>query len=65
MLGADAAEVAAAVEAVRRVLADPVLRAAVAADAEGRCFRETPVTWRLETGAVVEGNVDLAYIAEE
>ena len=65
VLGADAAEVAAAVESVRRVLAHPVLRGAAAADAEGRCYRETPVTWRLETGAVVEGNVDLAYIAED
>ncbi len=31
------------------------------AAAHGRCYRETPVTWRLEDGTLVEGNVDLAY----
>src|SRR6185436_15705128 len=30
----------------------------------GLCYRETPVTLRLESGALVEGIVDLAYQAE-
>jgi ATP-dependent exoDNAse (exonuclease V) beta subunit len=30
---------------------------------QGLCYRETTVTWRLETGAIVEGYVDLAYVA--
>jgi ATP-dependent exoDNAse (exonuclease V) beta subunit len=29
------------------------------------CYRETPVTWRLETGAIVEGVVDLAYVDDQ
>jgi len=63
VLGADAAEVAAAEEVVRRVLAHPLLRGAAEAAAGGRCYRETPVTWRAESGTLVEGYVDLAYVA--
>jgi ATP-dependent exoDNAse (exonuclease V) beta subunit len=61
VLGADAAEVTAARQVLRQVLAHPLLVAAARAAAEGRCYRETPVTWRLEDGAIVEGLVDLAY----
>jgi ATP-dependent exoDNAse (exonuclease V) beta subunit len=61
ILGAEPFEVAAAREAVGRVLAHPVLLAASTAATEGRCYRETPVTLRLDTGALVEGIVDLAY----
>ena len=28
---------------------------------DGRCYRETPVTCRLDDGTLVEGTVDLAY----
>jgi ATP-dependent exoDNAse (exonuclease V) beta subunit len=63
VLGADAAEVAAAEEVVRRVLAHPLLRGAAGAAAAGRCYRETPVTWRAESGTLVEGYVDLAYVS--
>ena len=61
LLGADTAEVDAARDAVARVLAHPALRAAAAADAAGRCYRETPVTLRSAGGALVEGQVDLAF----
>ena len=65
VLGAEAEEVAAAGDAVRRVLRHPLLLGAARATELGLCYRETPVTWRLETGAIVEGHVDLAYIAGE
>ena len=65
VLGAEAEEVAAAGETVRRVLRHPLLLAAARAAEQGLCYRETPVTWRLETGAIVEGYVDLAYVAGE
>jgi ATP-dependent exoDNAse (exonuclease V) beta subunit len=62
VLGATAGEIAAATASVRRVLHHPVLAGAARAAAEDRCYRETPVTLRLESGAIVEGNVDLAYV---
>ena len=61
MLGAQPDEVTSAREVVARVLAHPVLRAAAAADAAGRCYRETPVTLRTADGGLVEGHVDLAF----
>jgi ATP-dependent exoDNAse (exonuclease V) beta subunit len=61
VLGAEQSEVAAAQRVVADVLAHPLLRAAAQAAADGRCYREMPVTWRLDDGALVEGNVDLAY----
>jgi ATP-dependent helicase/nuclease subunit A len=61
VLGADAAEIAAAEDLVQRVLAHPVLQAAARASREGQCYREMPVTWRTETGALIEGFVDLAF----
>jgi len=65
VLGAEAEEVVAAADVVRRVLRHPVLLDAARAAEQGFCYRETPVTWRLDTGAIVEGNVDLAYVAGE
>jgi ATP-dependent exoDNAse (exonuclease V) beta subunit len=61
VLGADAVEIAAAEVLVRRVLKHPVLQAAARAHQEGHCYREMPVTWRTDAGAIVEGFVDLAY----
>jgi len=46
---------------VRRVLGHPLLVAAARAAAEDRCFRETPITLREDSGLLIEGNVDLAY----
>ena len=65
VLGADAAEISSAGDVVRRVLAHPVLLNAARAAEQGLCYRETPVTLRLPTGAIVEGNVDLAYVFGE
>ena len=62
VLGASADEIAAVREVVRSVLEHPVLSAAARAERQGQCYRETPVTLRLETGALIEGNVDLAYL---
>ena len=61
VLGADGSEVAVAAALVGQVLEHPLLRAAATADAQGRCYREAPVTLRLASGALIEGYVDLAY----
>ena len=65
VLGAEAEEVLAAADVVRSVLRHPVLLGAAGAAEQGLCYRETPMTWRLASGAIVEGNVDLAYVAGE
>jgi len=61
ILGALDAEVTAAAALAARVLAHPLLAAARAAEAHGRCRREVPVTLMLEDGRLLEGVVDLAY----
>jgi ATP-dependent helicase/nuclease subunit A len=61
VLGAEPSEIVAARQMVEEALAHPLLRAAARAADEGRCYRETPVTWRLADGALIEGNVDLAF----
>jgi ATP-dependent exoDNAse (exonuclease V) beta subunit len=65
ILGADAAEIAAAGDAVQRVLAHPLLHGASAAARAGTCYRETPVTYRLEGRGLIEGHVDLAYLSKD
>jgi ATP-dependent exoDNAse (exonuclease V) beta subunit len=62
VLGADGDEIAAAEGIVLRVLRHPVLQAAAHANRDGRCYREMPVTWRTDSGAIIEGFVDLAYV---
>jgi ATP-dependent helicase/nuclease subunit A len=62
VLGADAAEVGAAESLVQRLWKHPVIQAAARAQRTGGCYRETPVTWRTDTGALIEGFVDLAYL---
>ena len=64
VLGADANEIEAAYEVVRRVLEHPLLQKAAQAAERGRCYREAPVTLRLDPGVVIEGNVDLAYATD-
>ena len=64
VLGADAVEIAAAEAIVVRMLKHPVLQAAARANRDGRCYREMPVTWRTDAGAIIEGFVDLAYADE-
>ena len=61
MLGADDREVSAAGTIVRSALAHPLLQAAGKAVARGHCFRETPISCRLEDGSLVEGTADLAF----
>jgi ATP-dependent helicase/nuclease subunit A len=61
LLGAAPAEVTRAAALVAQVLAAPIIQRAAAAEARNACFRETPVTLRLDTGVIVEGIVDLAY----
>jgi ATP-dependent exoDNAse (exonuclease V) beta subunit len=60
-LGASESDVAAAADAARRALAHDLLDRARAADARGRCRRESPVVHRLGDGTLVEGIVDLAF----
>ena len=64
ILGATVAEVAAARRLVEQALEHPLLRAAARAEADGRCTRESPVTYRCRDGSLVEGVVDLAFQAE-
>jgi ATP-dependent exoDNAse (exonuclease V) beta subunit len=61
VLGADESEVEAARDTVWRVLRHPVLRAAASAAERGRCYRETPITLRLDARTLIEGFVDLAF----
>jgi ATP-dependent exoDNAse (exonuclease V) beta subunit len=61
VLGAPAEEIEAAIAVVRRVVEHPLFAGATRAANDGLCYRETPVTLRLESGVVVEGIVDLAY----
>jgi ATP-dependent exoDNAse (exonuclease V) beta subunit len=61
VLGADDAEVAGARNVVARALTHPVLVAASRAAAVSACYRETPVTLRLDDRTIVEGHVDLAF----
>ena len=61
VLGLGDAEAAAAAAVVERLLTHDLLVRARAADARGACRRETPVTWTLPDGTLIEGVVDLAF----
>ncbi len=60
-LGVSDEEAAPAVNVVERVLKHELLKRAHAASARGACRRETPVTFTLPDGTLVEGIVDLAF----
>jgi ATP-dependent helicase/nuclease subunit A len=62
ILGASAAETAAAIQAVGQALTSPLMQRAAGA-AEIR--RESPVVIRLENGSIVEGVADLAFREDE
>jgi ATP-dependent exoDNAse (exonuclease V) beta subunit len=62
VLGATSDEIAASCERVAATMKHPVLLRAAAADRTGKCYRETPVTLRLDSREIVEGKVDLAYL---
>jgi ATP-dependent exoDNAse (exonuclease V) beta subunit len=61
VLGAEADEIAGAAGIIRRVLRHPLMADAARAAEQGRCYRETPITLRQETGVLIEGSVDLAF----
>jgi len=61
VLGLSDDEAAAAAAVVERVLTHEILVRARAADARGACRRETPVTYTLPDGTMLEGVVDLAF----
>jgi ATP-dependent exoDNAse (exonuclease V) beta subunit len=63
VLGASPEEIDSAVAIVHRVLQHPIFADAAKAAKDGRCYRETPVTLRMEAGGIVEGFVDLAFEA--
>jgi ATP-dependent helicase/nuclease subunit A len=63
-LGASDEEIAAAATAVERVLAHPILRRAQSASLAQQCRREVPVTFRVDSGSLIEGLVDLAFKEE-
>ena len=61
LLGMSHAEASAAVDAAERVMSHALLLRARTADVRGACRRETPVTFTLADGTLVEGVVDLAF----
>ena len=61
VLGATPEELEAGREVVAAALQHPIMRAAAFAASAARCYRETPVTLRLDDGSIVEGYVDLAF----
>ena len=61
VLGTVGVDLQAVTAAVHRTLQHPLLRRAAAAAAQGRCRREAPVTLRLADGALLEGQLDLAF----
>jgi ATP-dependent exoDNAse (exonuclease V) beta subunit len=64
VLGASEAEIAGAVDVVRRALGHPLLARAARAAGRGACRRETPISLPLD-GVIVEGVVDVAFEDEE
>ena len=61
LLDAEDDDERAAVTLVQRVLSHDLLRRAAVADSRGACRRETPVSYVLADGTLVEGVVDLAF----
>ena len=63
VLAAADEEVAAAKAVAGAVSRHPVWRDATRADAARLCYRETPITLRVDGGTLIEGNVDLAFVS--
>jgi ATP-dependent helicase/nuclease subunit A len=61
LLAMDGADAAAAAAVVERVLSHDLLKRAGRAAGRGACRRETPITFTLDDGTLVEGVVDLAF----
>ena len=64
ILGATDVEIESAADVAGRVLEHPILATARAAESEGRCRREVPVTLTLGDGRLLEGVVDLAFATD-
>jgi ATP-dependent exoDNAse (exonuclease V) beta subunit len=60
-LGMSDVDASAAIRVVKRVLAHDLLMRARSAAARGACRRETPVTYAMPEGTILEGVVDLAF----
>jgi hypothetical protein len=61
VLGLSDGDAAAATKVVSRVLSHGIIARAKAAEGRGQCRRETPITWSMTDGRLVEGVVDLAF----
>jgi ATP-dependent exoDNAse (exonuclease V) beta subunit len=61
VLGSSSEELHSAVAVVRRVVQHPIFADASQAAKDGRCYREMPVTLRIDGRGLVEGVVDLAF----
>jgi len=61
VLGLAGEDAATASAVVARVLSHDVLARARAADSRGACRRETPITYLLPEGTLLEGVIDLAF----
>jgi ATP-dependent exoDNAse (exonuclease V) beta subunit len=61
VLGMSDADARAAAAIAKRALAHELLIRARDADRRGACRRETPMTWTMPDGLIVEGIVDLAF----
>jgi ATP-dependent exoDNAse (exonuclease V) beta subunit len=61
LLGLETADASAAAALVTRVIAHEIVTRAREAHARGRCRRETPITYVLDDGTMLEGTVDLAF----
>jgi len=49
---------------VAATLEHPLMLQAAAADREGRCHREWPVTLRTDLGEIIDGVIDLLFFAD-
>jgi ATP-dependent exoDNAse (exonuclease V) beta subunit len=63
VLAATGDEVNAVKEVARAVSRHAVWRDAIRAEETGLCYRETPVTLRVDADTLIEGNVDLAFVS--
>lgn len=61
ILGATDEEVKAAIVAVKAALQHPLMQRARVAAEKGACYRELPLTLRMEDGTLIEGVADLVF----
>jgi ATP-dependent helicase/nuclease subunit A len=61
IIGATVDEITAAIVAVIAALQHPLIQRAEVAKAKGECFRELPLTLRMDDGTLIEGAADLVF----